>query len=318
MSASKNYFKYLKKVPAGLMIIPLFLGALVYTFCPKVLEIGSYTTATFSNTGAATLMGVQLMCLGSRLQLRELGTVAKRGSILLIAKLAAGFFAALLIGKVFGVMQIFGVSLLAIVCAISNTNGSIYLSLMSLYGDEKDAAAVPIIAINNGPFFAILILGTVGMASFSWIAVLAALLPVILGMIIGNISKEARLFLDSGVTLLLPFIGFTLGAGIDLRAIWSAGIAGVLLALVVLLVGIGISYIFDHFIGKRPGYAAVAINAVGANAVAVPAVIGMVDISFKPYVSAATVQIAAAVVITALIIPILTRYVFKKSYKKSS
>lgn len=313
MNVLKNYFKkYLQKVPAGLMIIPLFMGALVNTFCSPILEIGSYTTAAFSNAGAATVMGIQLVCLGSRLQMHEIGIVAKRGSILLIAKLVAGFAAALLVGRLLNTMEFWGMSLLAIVCAISNTNGSIYLSLMSLYGDEKDATAVPIITINNGPLFPILILGTVGMASFSWIAVLAALLPIVIGMIVGNISKEARDFLNPGVTLLLPFIGFTLGAGIDLRAIWSAGMAGLLLSLVVLLFGGGISYVFDRFLGKRPGYAAIATNAVGANAVAVPAVIGMIDVTWQPYVSIATIQIAAAVVVTALFIPILTKYVSKQ------
>ena len=197
MNVLKNYFKkYLQKVPAGLMIIPLFMGALVNTFCSPILEIGSYTTAAFSNAGAATVMGIQLVCLGSRLQMHEIGIVAKRGSILLIAKLVAGFAAALLVGRLLNTMEFWGMSLLAIVCAISNTNGSIYLSLMSLYGDEKDATAVPIITINNGPLFPILILGTVGMASFSWIAVLAALLPIVIGMIVGNISKEARDFLN--------------------------------------------------------------------------------------------------------------------------
>ena len=315
MSVLEKCYRYIKRIPAGLMIIPLFLGALTHTIFPSVLEIGSYTTATFSNAGAATLMGMQLVCLGSRLQIREIGVVAKRGSILLLAKLTAGFLAAFVIGRLFGAVQFLGMSLLAVVCAISNTNGSIYLSLMSLYGDEKDAAAVPIIAMNNGPFFAILILGTVGMASFSWLAVLAALMPIIVGMIIGNISKNARDFLSPGVMLLLPFIGFTLGAGIDLRAIWSAGIAGIWLSLLVLILGIGISYLFDHYIGQRPGYAAIATNAVGANAVAVPAVIGMIDSSWKPYVAEATIQIAAAVVVTALIIPILTRMIHKKVKK---
>ena len=297
----------LKKIPAGLMIIPLFLGTLIHTFCPQALEIGSYTTATFSNAGAATALGIQLVCLGSRLQFKEIGTVAKRGGILLFSKFAAGLIAVLIVGRLLGTAELLGMSLLAIVCAVSNTNGSIYLSLMSLYGDEKDAAAVPIITINNGPFFPILILGAAGLASFSWIAVLAALLPIIIGMLIGNISADARKFLDPGVALLLPFIGFTLGAGIDLKDIWNAGAAGILLSFVALTFGLGVSYLCDRLIGRRPGYAAVAASATGANAVAVPAVIGAVDVAWQPYVASATVQIAAAVVVTALLIPILTR-----------
>ena len=50
--------KTINKIPAGLMIVPLFMGILINTFCPRVLQIGSFTTATFSNAGAASFMGV--------------------------------------------------------------------------------------------------------------------------------------------------------------------------------------------------------------------------------------------------------------------
>ena len=56
---------FLKKVPAGMMIVPLLIGAFLNTFCSSVLQVGSLTTATFSNAGAATAMGIQLVCLGT-------------------------------------------------------------------------------------------------------------------------------------------------------------------------------------------------------------------------------------------------------------
>lgn len=52
---------FLKKVPAGMMIVPLLIGAILNTFCSSVLQVGSLTTATFSNAGAATAMGIQLV-----------------------------------------------------------------------------------------------------------------------------------------------------------------------------------------------------------------------------------------------------------------
>jgi len=303
----KIILDFFKKIPAGIMIIPFFIGAIINTFFPQILNIGSYTTATFSNAGAATVLGVQLVCLGSRLRLKELPIIAKRGGVLLASKLVAGILAAIVISPFFGQEGILGISLLAIVCAISNTNGSIYLSLMSIYGDEKDAAAVPIIVINNGPFFAVLILGITGLAKFSWIAVIAALLPLFMGMVIGNLSKSMKNFLEPGIALMLPFIGFTLGAGINLKDIFHAGISGIVLAFMVLLFGSGISVLFDKIISRRPGYAGVAASATGANAVAVPAVIGMMDASWQPYVERATVQVAAAVVVTAIIIPFIVK-----------
>ena len=61
--------KFLKKVPAGMMIVPLLIGSLLNTFFPEALKIGSFTTAVFSNAGSATAMGIQLFCLGTTLQL---------------------------------------------------------------------------------------------------------------------------------------------------------------------------------------------------------------------------------------------------------
>ena len=60
---------FLKKVPAGMMIVPLLIGAILNTFCSSVLQVGSLTTATFSNAGAATAMGIhEAQCLAVALR----------------------------------------------------------------------------------------------------------------------------------------------------------------------------------------------------------------------------------------------------------
>ena len=48
-------FERLKNIPAGMILLPLLLGSLVNTLMPETLAIGSYTTALFSNAGAAPL-----------------------------------------------------------------------------------------------------------------------------------------------------------------------------------------------------------------------------------------------------------------------
>ena len=139
---------FLKKVPAGMMIVPLLIGAILNTFCSSILQVGSLTTATFSNAGAATAMGIQLVCLGTTLRFNEIGSVFKRGGVLLISKFVIGAAIGIIVGKVFGMNGFFGLSALAIICAVTNSNGSVYLSLMQSYGDEVDCGAMALLSLN--------------------------------------------------------------------------------------------------------------------------------------------------------------------------
>lgn len=91
--------KFLRKVPAGMMIVPLLIGSFMNTFFPEALKIGSFTTATFSSAGAATAMGIQLFCLGTTLQLADMPKVVKRGGILLVSKFIIGAAIGIAVGK---------------------------------------------------------------------------------------------------------------------------------------------------------------------------------------------------------------------------
>lgn len=44
--------RFLKKIPAGMMVVPMLLGAIINTFLPEVTNIGSFTTAVFTSAGA--------------------------------------------------------------------------------------------------------------------------------------------------------------------------------------------------------------------------------------------------------------------------
>ena len=52
--------KFLNKIPAGMMVIPLLLGSIISTLVPDVLQIGGLTTALFSAAGTNTLLGALL------------------------------------------------------------------------------------------------------------------------------------------------------------------------------------------------------------------------------------------------------------------
>lgn len=280
---------FLKRVPAGMMIVPLLIGAFINTFCSSILQIGSLTTATFSNAGAATAMGIQLVCLGTTLRFKEIGSVVKRGGVLLLAKFAIGAAIGVFVGKVFGMNGFLGLSALSIICAVTNSNGSVYLSLMQEYGDEVDCGAMALLSLNDGPFFTLVAMGASGLANIPIMSIIAAVTPVIIGMILGNIDKSFSDFMAPAGPILIPFVG-----------------------LITLFVGGTFISFCDRKISKRPGYAGWAVATTAGNAVAVPAVVGLADKSLEAFVPAATAQVAASVVITAILAPIVTNWWAKK------
>ncbi|MFY9283884.1 MAG: 2-keto-3-deoxygluconate permease [Miniphocaeibacter sp.] len=304
--------KFLKKVPAGMMIVPMFLSAIVNTFFPEILQIGSFTTAVFTNAGATAIMGVQLVCMGSQLRIKELMEVVKRGGVLLLSKYAVGAIIGVAVGKVFGMAGFLGLTTLAIISAITNSNGSLYLALNVTYGDEVDQTAMSFLALNDGPFLTLLTLGASGLANVPIVSLVAVLVPIIFGMILGNIDKSLSEFLAPGVSLLLPFVGITLGAGINITDIIAGGGPGILLGLITVFISGPIVVLCDRLINKRPGYAGWAVSTTAGNAIAVPAVVATVDKTWAPFVATATTQVAASVVVTAILIPIITSWWAKK------
>lgn len=304
--------RFLNKVPAGMMVIPLLLGSVLATLFPQVLEIGGLTTALFSSAGTNTLLGVLLFSMGTTLQVKDMPKVLKRGGVLLLSKFAIGAILGILVGKLFGDAGFLGLSALAIVSAVTNSNGSIYLTLVDSYGDEADCGCFPILALNDGPFFTLLALGTSGIAEIPFMSLVAAIVPILLGMLIGNIDKGMRDIFTPMGNGIIPLIGFALGTGIDLVDVVKGGLPGVLLGLITVFIGGGFIVLCDKFLSRRPGYAGWAVATTAGNAVAVPAAVALADPAMKAIEATATVQVAASVVVTSLLVPFITSWWAKK------
>lgn len=304
--------KFLNRIPAGIMVVPLLLGSLINTLFPQALQIGGITTAIFSSAGVSTLLGAQLFCMGTSMKVKDMPKVLKRGGILLVAKVGIGAILGIIIGKFFGLEGVFGLTTLAIISAVSNKNGSVYLALMSTYGDEADCGAFPLLALSDGPFFTLVILGASGLAQIPFMTLLAAIIPIILGMILGNLDQSIRNLFSPMGTAIIPLIGFALGAGIDLLSIVKGGLPGIILGLTTVFIGGPFILLFDKIIGRRPGYAAWGVSTTSGNAIAVPAAVALVDTTFAPYVASATVQVAASTVLTCIIAPFVTSWWAKK------
>src|SRR6476661_9382042 len=214
----------MEKVPGGLMLIPLLIGAVIHTAAPGAWTFfGSFTGAMF--TGLAPILGVFYICLGATLDVKATPYIAKKGGALLGSKIAFAILVGIVLGRFLGEAPVAsgffaGLSVLAVVAALNDTNGGMYMSLMGQFGRNRDVGAYSVMSLESGPFLTMVTLGVAGLAAFPWQALVGAILPLVLGMVLGNLDPTMRKFLGAAVPALVPFLGLTLGLTINLRAVW--------------------------------------------------------------------------------------------------
>jgi 2-keto-3-deoxygluconate permease len=305
----------IEKIPGGMMVIPLVLGALMNTFTPGILKIGGFTTAIAS--GASALIGVFLVCMGAGINLKAAPMAAKKGFSITLSKFLIGTLVGLLVAKFLGPNGLFGLSSLAIISAMTNTNGGLYAALAGEFGDETDIGAIAIISVNDGPFLTMIALGTAGVATIPIKALIGVLLPIVVGMILGNLDPKMKEFLTKGGPMLIPFFAFGLGAGINFAMLLKAGLPGILLGVLTAIVGGTFNVMADKASGGT-GIAGAAASSTAGNAVATPAAVALADPSLAGIAAIATPQVAASTITTALLVPIITSYLVKRNKKQES
>lgn len=67
----------IEKIPGGMMLVPLFLGALCHTFSPGAGKyFGSFTNGMI--TGTVPILAVWFFCMGASIKLSATGTVLRK------------------------------------------------------------------------------------------------------------------------------------------------------------------------------------------------------------------------------------------------
>lgn len=310
-----NIRQRIESISGGMMVVPLALGALLNTFAPSALEIGGFTTALFKN-GAAPLIAAFLLCMGAGITVKTAPKALLAGSTITLTKLLIAVALGLAVDRAFGMQGLFGLSGLAIIAAMSNSNGGLYAALVGEFGNERDVGAISILSLNDGPFFTMIALGAAGMASIPLMALVAILVPLAVGMLLGNLDPQMREFLTRGGPLLIPFFAFALGAGINLEMLLQGGLAGIVLGVLTTLFGGLFNIAADRLVGGS-GVAGAAASSTAGNAVATPLAIAQADPSLAQVAAAAAPLIAASVITTAILTPLLTSWVVKRNARRA-
>lgn len=293
------------------MIVPLILGAIIVTVAPHTAKFfGSFTGALF--TGALPILAVFYVCMGSTISVGMLPKVARKGGVLLIAKIALGIVVGFILGRFLGEAPVShgwfaGISALAVVAAINDTNGGLYMALMGQYGAADETAAYSVMSLESGPFLTMVTLGVAGLSAFPWPTLVGAILPLAVGIVLGNLDRELRDFLGRATAVLIPFFAFALGATLNLTLVWRAGLLGLALGLAVVLVSGIVMLLADRITGGN-GTAGVAAATTAGNAAAVPAIVASANHAYAAAAGPATVLVAACVIVTSLVVPVLTAW----------
>ena len=294
-----------KKIPGGLMVIPLFLGAAFNTFLPGLITLGGSGTFTSHlwKSGAMPILAVFLFCNGAQINVNQAGVPVVKGIIITAVKVGLGAIVGILLNMAFGPAGILGLTPLAVIAAMANSNGGLYAALAGEFGDATDVGAVSILSINDGPFFTMVALGASGIASIPFMT--------LVGCVLGNMDEELRNFVAPGATMLIPFFAFPLGAGLNFKQLITAGLPGILLGVAVTVItGFGGYFSMKLMRSKHPQVGG-AIGTTAGNAVGTPAAVAAADPSMLPISEIATAQVAAAVIVTAILCHVLVNFLNK-------
>ena len=306
-------YQLMNRIPGGLMLIPLVIGSLLGTFALGFLEMGSFTTALFQQS-ALPLIALLIFATGTQVTLKTSGPVVATAGVVLLCKSIIPATIVILLGQVVGIDGILGVSILALLVAVDNSNGGLWLAFTGRYGDKRDRGAYIASALNDGPFFSMLFLGASGLADIPVSAMVAAVIPFLLGMLVGNLNPHWREVLRPTPAIVIPFFALALGTGIDLNNIVKGGLSGLVVGVIVAPITGFFVYLGYRFLLRR-GYRSgigFAAGTTAGNAIATPAIIGLADPTFAPYVETATAQVAASVLVTALMAPLIASAVLKR------
>lgn len=81
------------KIPGGMMLVPLFLGALCHTFSPGAgAYFGSFTNGLI--TGTIPILAIWFFCMGASIKLSATGTVLRKSGTLVVTKIAVAWLVA--------------------------------------------------------------------------------------------------------------------------------------------------------------------------------------------------------------------------------
>lgn len=299
-------------IPGALLLVPMAITAVLNTYA-SVLDVGNPTSAVFSSAGTMTIIGIMLVVTGIQMNLVLFMKAMKRGGILVLIRMMINVIASILFIKLSN-GNLFGISVLTFVVAITSYNPGVYMAIIEDHGDEIDKANFALLSLVVLPIVPAMII-SFDSGGIDYKMVVATLIPLVVGIVIGKIfpeSKEASKTLNK---LMLPFLGACLGSAINLELLFDSWLSGFILFIVYMLINFIPLYFIDTKLLKQSGIASIAICCVGGISLTAPLLISSMNPEYLEYVDQTIAQVSIGIVLSAIIVPLITKRIVKKKAK---
>ncbi len=299
--------KFMKKLPAGTLLVPMFVSALINTLAPDLFNIGGMTEALLSGSGVTFIVGMLNFVSASMLDIKTIREVFKKQGVILLLKIVVCFVFGFIAINLLGSGTVVGISALAIIVAICSCNPALYLALVGDYGEPKDAGAFGLLGLVSSPALPMLIYGMAKGGNIDWMGVVSVLIPIFLGIIIGNLDPDMAKLGQPSIGILMVLLGWGLGSNINLINALKAGATGVIIVVVFYAILIPPLLFTEKKLLKSSGVSALAMTSVAGVSLAAPASVATLDYSLLPLLEDTIAQLSFAVIITSIITPILVK-----------
>lgn len=307
--------KFMRRIPAGTFIVPMVVSMVIYSFFPNLFNIGGPTEAFFSNSGTNYIVGLLVFASGTTVELKKLGHLMKHQGALVLIKMFISIVFGTIFLLLFGLDGVWGISGLGFLAVILSINPAVHLALTEMYGDKDDASIYPFAVIPALPALPMIMLSAYisgGFGGIEWTPIISIFLPLVIGIILGNLDPEFGKVFGPVMPAALMLLGWLLGQGMDMFEAIRSGISGIIVTIIFMVLSMPLMYFIDKKILKYDGLAGVSIATVAGMSTAVPATVGAAIPAVAGDVTSATAQVLMAAIITSILAPIIVDKLYQK------
>lgn len=318
--------KLLGKVPGGRIIIPLIIGSIIVTICDACGvkdpwgQVGSPSLYLFSSKGITIVLGFMLFFTGTQIDVRKMKSMLGRGFPLLVLRLGIAYglsFLFFFLTKDYDYMWI-GISFVTFTSCLTSTNAGMFMGLVNPYGDDADYSYFGLLLLTALPAFPMLLIQGSTSGGIDYMSMISILLPILFGMLLGNLDPSIRKVFKHGNDVVIPFLGFQFGSAIKLGTAVQMIPQGLFLIACWYILGVLPSMLMERYVLKRPGYISMGCSAMAGVALSIPELVYERNI-FPNFDSVALdnslASLALVLVVTSILCPILTENNNKYYYK---